>query len=541
MGVRRMFRRCLLVLMAIALLSGCSGGAEQVQPQPVTAELARLVSQVNGLYYPPYLQNAPATVEDTSYALQTMSLLGESPRLTADAATVDRMRAEALEVSPLWGRWWLANLTQYSTTALLAAADVAAVKKMRGRDGSYADPQNPPEDTAGRIAATAAALHVLRIGRAAPENAAGTAAWLRSVCPKQSAAQPIADCREAAQAVGARLPSPKNLQPPAVDFAVADPDERYQQLILAYSYVQAAVATGVRPELQRADWQKLLTDNVTDLGFKDLYFAAVVGRAAGVDASALQQVRTRLDQARLPDGAVRDLTALQGSARDTFDGLSVRSRLGESTTDPQLVTALRADPADQDDPLDAATRAAGRRLAGDPAGAADLRKACDALAAGLPTLTADTAAEWERATLVCDGSGTVLPIPTTANWNRSGAEGLEAAATAVVGVHRLRAAVGDGAGGAAPRGLATPADLRPWLTRPATMPTTGDYLTVVTAYLLAGGKLDQASTSAVTGYLAAAKGCPGLPDLYRIAADQGCDLGTTVRAIDLQALLTRSG
>jgi hypothetical protein len=529
-GLKVMAYRRFFVLTAAVLAALLPMGCTSRQPVPpktvLTTGFGVLVSAVNGLYYPPFLRDETAGPEANSYALRIRLALGDGPvQLSVSAQSAAELRGEALDASPLWGRWWLAPLAKAGVGGLLSARDVSAVRTMRSAQGYFAEPGAESGDSY-RASATAAALEILALRDAVTaDDRRVTGAWLLAAAGRGPSVQTAADLVRGftalAMTVPAGLGAVADIAP--VDFSRLDEQGRYRALLDAYSSSVITQALGRPARVDRGVWANVLRHNFASLGYGDLYYLVVAATAAGVPAADFAGVRQRITGETLPDNSVRDSGSLTGSPEASLFVLRLRGMAGESTADPGQVTALRrAFTAHRDlRPDELLSLDAALWLAGDRSVGTTLHTLCVSGQAVPAVVTPADAEWWSRAALACADAGVTVRAPASGSWSLQEPATVTAAATLVNGL-------GDaGIAGHRPAWVTAKA-LRGWATNPERLPTTSAYATVVRAYLLLGGTADPAIRAAVGRAVDSRQGCAQLPGLYRADdSGSGCDLKAT--------------
>ncbi|MBB4951761.1 hypothetical protein F4556_007296 [Kitasatospora gansuensis] len=553
----RRWRGPLLALAGCLLAAGCGTSDPSAGQGPVTRELARLTSSANGLYYPPFLRDEPSGAEDNSYAVRIRQLLGGKTSLTLSEKSAAFLRSDALAVSPLWGRSWLAPLATAGAGGLLTPQDAVELRALRTPGGWFADPEPEPaedpgpeqelsptgQDTLRRAAATAAALDAIRAadGLTAADRTA-TLPWLLDAARAAPSPAEAAELAHALRLFGERLPPPLTaVRPaPATDPTTVAEGQRYQVLLDSYAGTRLAEATGRPSGLDAGVWAEVLRRNADSLGYRDLYLATAVARAAGATPAALGAVAARLDRDTLPDGTVRDPSAYTGSPEAALWGLRLRALAGEPTEDAAQAKALRevaADPQKMASPAVRLSVAAALKFAGPDQATAATRALCGDGRAVPGEVTPETAEPWSRAALACAELDAVPADPAVTPWALDTPERATAAATLVTTLADIHDATTDTRHSPAAAWV-TAAALQPWATAPERFTSVGGYATVARAYLLAGGSTDDRLRAAVGHGAEAYRGCAQLPDLYRAdTTEPGCDLKATWAAWKLRIQL----
>ncbi|MET9294430.1 hypothetical protein [Streptomyces sp. NPDC003077] len=506
------------------------------------------MSEQNGLYYHPFLREEPAGPEAESYALRTLSALGSEPKISSAGARVSSFRNGALEASPLWGRYWLIPLLRGGVSEVLGAKDARDVEKLRKKGGWYADPVLGDDGDAQRLGATWAALEVLealgKLKELPDDEKELTVRWLRSLAGKPREFEEAGALARSLHLLGAPVPEAltRTKAPRMDDFAELAPDARATRLRDTYGYVLVQEAAGRRPALDRTAWEQVLAHNTEALDYEQLFYLVHVLKAAGTPTSAFAAVRKRLGGNQLDDGTVRDPSAYLGNPDASLFVERLRSVAGWRTDDPKLLTALEREEKSPDAGRDGAerlNRAALRAVAGDQDTSEAAGKLC-ADATVLPRqVTEQNATQWQRTALTCHDAGVTVQAPQIASWRLDTPERVAAAATVVVGLHDA------GVEDAVPSWITADA-LADWAANPDRLTSVYDYALVARAHALLGGnpdadgtddtddkgagngKTDAAMRDALRRGITPYRGCPGLPDLYRIGGDDpGCDLKTT--------------
>ncbi|MFI7011339.1 hypothetical protein [Streptomyces sp. NPDC050145] len=519
--------------MSALLTTSCGGSASERSGgrDPAAAgQFDRLVSQENGYYYHPFLREQPAGPQAQSFALRTLSELGDAPRVRMDAAQVRSWREGALETSSLWGRDWLVPLWQAGADRALGQRDAAAVNRTRTKGGWYVDSALGDDDEAARLGATWAALGVLdalgRLDDVPSEDRATTVAWLGSAAKRRHALD-----QSSALAGSLRLlkqPVPASLArvaaPRTGGFADLSPDERATRLSDTYSYVLVREAAGQRAVVDRTVWEPVLRDGAATLPYEQLYQLVHVLKAAGTPRSAFAPVLERLHGTLLDDGTVREPDAFIGDPEASLFVQRLRTLAGWSREDPRLLQAIaREEKSGTASPeaTERLNRAALRAVTENSDPSDRVRQLCTDPNLVPTTVTPQNATAWQRTVLTCADAGAETRDPVVAAWRPDSADAVVAAATLTVGLadsdRRDRV----------PSWITADA-LRRWARDPAPFGSLYDYTLVVRAYALLGGALDGPLRAALGRAVTPYRGCPGLPDLYRVGGgDEACDLKTT--------------
>ncbi|MCS0635008.1 hypothetical protein NX801_04915 [Streptomyces sp. LP05-1] len=545
-------------------------GSRAPGPKALSADpYEPLISRQNGLFYHPFLRAQPTSAQDQSFALRTLREGGARPKVALSAALTHEVREDALAVSGVWGRYWLIAFRDAGVRSALTGADADAVERLHRPGGWYTDPALGDEPSQ-RLSATWAALEVLaatgRLTGLPPERRRATAGWLGSQVKSTTGLEEAGAIARSLKLLGERVPDRlAALKAPTMrDFGSLTPEQRAQRLLDTYGYVLVAESAGVPVEVDRAAWQKALTDNTdnTDdtgntgntadtagsekadtastgsadnaggLEYDQLYYLARVLRSGGAGGGVLRPVVRRLEGNRLADGTVTDPSSYVGTGDASLFVQLLRELAGTPVRDARLARAVREAAASDDGPEDPAgriTRAALLRSAAGEPTPAEVRELCADGSVVPSTVTMANAVEWQRMALTCAQAGAETGVPKVTAWPVRTRPGIAAAAALVDGLTSRGT-------GKVPSWVDT-ASLR----RAAIAPEAGTPLyeraLAAHAYLRAGGKADAALLSALRGALTGLRGCPGLPDLYQVGAgDRGCDLKTTwaVRRLDGQ-------
>jgi hypothetical protein len=530
-------RPVILAVVCTALLTSCtssgSGHAGSHEPPSVQRQFDLLASKQNGYYYPPFLREQPAAPEAQSYALKTLAELGRDPKTSMAAPQVAALRRDALAASALWGRDWLVPLRQAGATEALGRRDAEAVNKTRAKGGWYVDPALGDDTDAARLGATWAALDVLKALGQEPSDRARTVSWLRSRATAHRSLEQGAALASALHLLGEPVPATLTglAAPRTDDFADLTPDQRADRLDGTYYYVLIQQAAGKRPQVDRKVWEPVLRDGATTLPYEQLHYLVHVLKAAGSPKSLFWPVAERLDGERLDDGSVRDPDAYLGDPDASLFVERLRRLAGWSREDTRLVGALDGDEQSGDASQDAGerlSRLALRKVASGGGGtSAEARRLC-ADPTVLPTsVTLQNATQWQRTTLNCTDAGAATAVPTFRRWSLDTPDGVVAAATVTVGL------ADSDRRDHVPTWVTADA-LKEWAHSPKRFTSVYDYTLVVRAYVLLGGAADAELKAAVQNGVTAYRGCPDLPDLYRVGGgDPGCDLKTTWGAWEL--------
>lgn len=544
MRLRGRVLKSVATAVSTALLTACAASqpADSVpaRQDSVGRQFDLLVSRANGYHYPPFLREQSAGPEAQSHALRTLTDLGREPRTSVSVRRMAALRREALASSPLWGRDWLVPLRRAGAPGALGASDVRAVAKSRTKGGWYVDAVLGDDEDAARLGATWAALGVLgSLGRGAALSdgeRSVTAAWLRSLAHGPRPLDQSAALASALRLLGRRVPAALTgiPAPRTDDWAGLTPDGRAKRLDDTYHYVLVKEAADERPDLDRAIWEAVLREGATSLPYEQVHHLVHILKAAGSSESVFVPVIRRLEGERLDDGTVRDPGAYLGNPDASLFVERLRALVGSSREDPRLRTALDREEKSGKASQEAAERlgrAALRTVATGRGGTSDTaRRLCADPAVVPATVTDRNATLWQRTSLNCADAGAAIAIPEIAGWETDTPERVVAAATVTVGLADA------GRRDAVPRWMTATA-FRQGVLNPGRFGSVYEYVLVARAYTLLGGALDAPLRTALTRGVTRYKGCPQLPDLYRIGGgDDVCDLKTTwgVWALDRQ-------
>ncbi|MGC0331066.1 hypothetical protein RKD23_004056 [Streptomyces sp. SAI-170] len=513
-------------VVCAAVLSSCASPDRPARTPVPSAdrEFDVLVSSRNGYHYPPFLREQPAAPEAQSYALRTLTELGRGPRVRLSADRAASMRRDALAASPLWGRTWLIPLREAGASWVLGAQDARAVAGLRSKGGWYVDPALGDDGDASRLGGTWAALEVLDALDRLPERPSATVGWLRSMARTP---RPPAERAALARSLSLlRRPVPAVLtdaDPPRTDdWQTLDGGARADLLSDTYHHVLAQEAAGHHPVVHRTHWEAVLQQGAPTLPYEQLHLLVHLLKAAGSRPAVFAPVAARLEAERLEDGTVRDPDSYVGDPQSSLFVERLRALAGRPRRDPRLLAALDREETSGGGPRDGAerlSRAALRAVAGGPSEPA--RQLCADPAVLPRTVTEHNATWWQRTALDCADAGVTIDAPEVRRWALETPEEVVAAATVAVGLadsgHRRRT----------PRWI-TSYGLKPWTRAPQRFASVYDYTLVVRAHLLLGGEPDPALRAALERGVTPYRGCPGLPDLYRVGGDDpACDLKTT--------------
>ncbi|KUN94545.1 hypothetical protein AQJ67_36775 [Streptomyces caeruleatus] len=528
--------------MCAALVTSCTATSESDESVQRESAAARqfdlLVSEQNGYYYHPFLREQPAGPQAQSFALRTLSELGRDPKTSVASAQVASLRGDALETSSLWGRDWLIPLRRAGAGTALGASDAAAVNKLRAKGGWYVDSALGDDSDAARLGGTWAALEVLdalgHLDDLPAADRAGTASWLGSLTGTSTGSRrkkhlPLDEAGALARALrllGEPVPAglTQSAAPRTDDFAELTPDARATRLDDTYSYTLIQEAAGKRPDVNRQVWEPVLRDGAATLPYEQLYELVHVLKAAGSPTSVFAPVLKRLDGERLDDGTVRDPDAYIGNPDASLFVQRLRALEDWSRKDSRLLAALereeKSDDVSQAGP-ERLSRAALRKVTAGGGTSEEARELCADPQVLPDTVTEQNATQWQRTTLNCADAGASTAVPRFGTWQPDTPERVVAAATVAVGL------ADSGQRDSIPSWITAEA-LERWAQNPDRFTSLYNYALVVRAYSLLGGALDAQLREALGRGITPYRGCPGLPDLYRVGGgDSACDLKTT--------------
>ncbi|MCD9877050.1 hypothetical protein, partial [Streptomyces guryensis] len=398
-------------------VSCTSQGSHHESREP--AYFQSLVSQVNGLYYHPFLREERGSAEAQSYALRILAETGAKPKVTVGATTATALRSDALKTSALWGRYWLVPLREAGVSAVLGRRDTQDVEKLRTGRGWYEDPALGEKSDEGRLGATWAALEVEAatgtLTKLPAADKAATAGWLGRLAdgrPRLDEAAALARCLHL---LGKSVPgSLTSLAAPDTSRFTERPDkERAALLEDTYNYVLLQESAGKEPRVDRKTWQQALSHNVGSLDYDQLYSLVHILRAAGSSKGAFSAVTRRLEQERMQDGTVRDPSSYLGTPDASLFVQQLRSLAGWPVRDKRLLSAVEEQANAQDAPRDGAARlnlAALKHSAGGEPLSRQEAALCQDPSTVPATVTADNVVAWQRAAWDCAESG-ILSIP----------------------------------------------------------------------------------------------------------------------------------
>ncbi|MFF0202365.1 hypothetical protein [Streptomyces sp. NPDC005017] len=541
MRLRGRFLTAATAVVCGAVLSACGAPARPAAAAAPAAarQFDLLVSSQNGYHYPPFLRERPAPPEAQSHALRTLTELDRAPRVRPAATRVASMRRDALASSPLWGRTWLIPLRRAGVEGALGPDDTRAVDRLRAEGGWYVDPALGDESDAARLGGTWAALDVLgalgELDDLPSPHRAATVGWLRSLA---GSPRPVAERAALAHSLHLlRQPVPAALSdaaPPRTDdWQALTPDERADLLGQVHDDVLVREAAGQRPEIDRAHWEAVLTRGALSLPYEQLQPLVHILKAAGSPEKVFVPVIARLERARLGDGTVRDPDSYLGDPQSSLFVERLRGLAGWPRRDPGLLDALDREKDRSGTPQDSAERLSRAALAKAAGGGTDGRAArlCADPEVLPGAVTEHDVTRWQRTALDCVDAGAAVGTPEVRPWALDDPDAVAAAATLAVGLadtgqrHRIPPWI-------------TPRVLERRSHEPGRFASVYDYSLVVRAHLLLGGDLDAPLRAALGRVVTPHRGCPGLPDLFRVGGgDPACDLKTTwgVWTLDRQA------
>ncbi|OIJ85488.1 hypothetical protein [Streptomyces colonosanans] len=500
-----------------------------------------LVSQVNGLYYHPFLREERGSAEAQFYALRTLEETGAKPRVTVGAETVAALRSDAVEASALWGRYWLVPLHDAGVSGVLGPGDTRNVEKLRTGGGWYEDPSLDRESDEGRLSATWAALEVEAatgsLGKLPAAEKAATVGWLGRLAGGRRPLDNAAALARCLHLLGEPVPASLTsvAAPDASGFTTRSGEERAALLEDTYNYVLLQESAGKKPHLDRGTWQQALTHNAESLDYEQLYDLVHILRAAGSPKGAFSAVTGRLERERMQDGTVRDPSSYLGTPDASLFVQRLRDVAGWRVRDKRLLRAVEEQANTPDAPRDGAARLSMAALKHSAGGAAlsDQEAALCRDPSTVPdTVTADNVVNWQRAVWNCAESGVPTKAPSVNRWSVDDLENAQATATLVVGLHQA------GQEDQIPGWLTADA-LRRWVDNPGPRANVYDHALIVRAYLLLGGHADESVVKQLARQFRAHRGCPGLPGLYRPDSEPACDLKTTWAVWELDKALDR--
>ncbi|MFD0026044.1 hypothetical protein [Streptomyces sp. NPDC058382] len=528
--------------LAAACLASSVAGCDTQDGRPESREpgyVESLVSQTNGLYYHPFLREERGGPEAQSYGLRVLAETDAKPRVTVGTKTAAELRSTALKSSALWGRYWLVPLRGAGAPGVLGRDDARAAEKLRSPKGWYEDPTLDDKSDNGHLSATWAALELESatgsLDGIPAADVAATVRWLGRLAqdgPPLETAAVLARCFHLlGEPVPASLTSATAPEPGR--FTERPEAERATLLEDTYNYVLLQESAGRKPRVDRATWQQALNHNVATLDYEQLYNLVHILRATGSPARAFPSVVRRLEGERLPDGTMSDPSSYLGTPDASLFVQRLRGLAGWPVRDENLLAAVEKQADSPDAPRDGATRltmAALEHGAGGRALTAQEAALCRDPSTVPPTVTADNVSNWQRTAWDCVDSGVPVPAPSVARWDLDGLEGVQAAATLVIGLHQT------GHEDSVP-GWLTADRLAKWAADAGPRANVYDRALIVRAHLLLGGHAEEPAVGRLAAQLKGHRGCAGLPGLYRPDDEAGCDLKTTWAVWELDKAL----
>ncbi|MGO1051375.1 hypothetical protein [Crossiella sp. CA198] len=472
----------------------------------------------NGLFYRPALAaSAAPSLAETAYADQVLALTGQRPPALAPGA----LPPTELTGAAVWNRWYLnriARATGVPSTAL-APERIRAALQPGGylEDGAAAD--------WSRLATTAAGLEVLADNNIPVDEPARAriSGWLAARAAELTNPYQACTLRTASRALGLTEPATVRAQAESwwqrigrsLDGLPGD-----EAVLDVYGF---ACLTGRSPQAPRL-LGVLRAELGQDMDAFRAFHLAATWRELGGDAAALAPLTRLLAGRRLPNGMVAAKDRRIGTIDSALAVTEIRALAGLDGDDRLLVTGVDELAGQAElDPATLAKAALTRRATGQADSDLD-RRALIALSGAVPPeISGDAAARWVNLRRLQLRLAPDLPLPRLTDWRPTGREE-RLTAWQVLGL----------TGDAAPPGLrAELATLPGLLDRDAGALSLRELRAGVQA--LRRNNISVPAT-AVQRAVAATKGCPAQPELYRpepTATD--CDLSATADALWLTA------
>jgi hypothetical protein len=542
------FRRLVAVvaaaLAASLLASGCQGG---VHPAPASAERGALAADIERLRADDGLFSATADLGEpglytSAFGLAALAVAGRDTRVRLTPAALRAAVADQVRADPLWGRAQLALLERTLRVPLHDDGDVAALRALRGADGSFTDPAVSGELAGNpqyRRSATAAAVSALAAFGSPLDGTERqtTADWLDAGATVGTGLSIRWQLVQARDALG--LPPPADL-PATLNAWWATTGSRLtgpatgDDLVEVCAYVRLATVGRVDLTSHRAALIRALDPARTLPGDPQIgYLLASAWQEVDGGPAGLGPLVGYLEAHRLGSGLVAATQQRLGDLQASYLVQALRAEAGLPTRDRRLAQALVAR---RSYTLDGSSPAAGNlwlatlATAGGDTGTPDARRLRQRAPEVLPgPITVDTAVQWSQLATTLETLDLPLPDVDVRAWPTDSPEHRYASNLLVphlVHAHR--------------RGRLSPPASPPELARDGVTLLATGALGQSSAAFAAAGALGWRPTGAEAEHIRALlrplKGCPRTPALYHEAAAR-CDVNSTLAGWTIQRLL----
>ncbi len=506
---------------------------------PVAADI-ELLRDETGLYFRPgLLHAAQPNITDSAYGLSLLQAAGRTPGLPDGTPTQEKV-AGSVSLQSVWGPWFLTRIEQATGRAIDGSWAQTVVESLR-HDGYFHDSSQSMPDVSADLATTTAALEVIETKGVtlSASQSESIAAWVgRTLDEAQNGYQACNGTRALQLLDRLDAATRDRVRARWID----DTSWRPQQLnsfenvldLYGAACLMTALSTGdttpVRETLRSA-----LRRPVEDLQL--LYHVAVAWQMVGGKPAELgmlaQVVTERLDAST---GLVQGLVRPVGTLENSYYVTTIRRLSEMSTEDDELVHGVRTSLGEHGDRYGMNSMllaAVVLRAGGAPDSSLEARAAAMAALDLAAPVTRERVTGWAMGHRLLGELGRAGPQSQAQPWPVITREDRGLAWVLLSQVSHLR-------GEAAPKEFAEIVEDVPGVLRSEAGQLSLIEWRAGVEILAEADRLDGLPAAELARELAARKGCPGVPELYRpTAAATECDLRATADALWLATYLNQ--
>jgi hypothetical protein len=504
---------------------------------PLVGELERLRDDTGLFFRPGLLGWGQPSIADSAYGMGVLRAAGRSVAMPAATALAGRV-TETLERSSVWGRWYLAQI-EIATERPLPGDWYSSIVSSLRPEGYFQDNAPTGEDTAADLAATAAALDVVRAKRVplTPGQIDTIARWATNALDHAANAYQACNATAVLQSVD-RLSAAARVR--IVEHWLST-GERLPKLLDSFETVLDAYGVAcLSSRLSAGDKavvRKLLlpalSRRVDDLQL--LYYVSSAWRLSDGPPDRLGTLASvasaRFDRAT---GLMVNIVRPVGTLENSYYVTEIRNLGGLPGKDGRLAAGARHTMAQYGDRYGLVSllmTAVVLRWSGDPDQSLEQRVVAQARQRLNVPVTRDNVSSWAMAHKLLSDLGVTGPEATVRSWPIKTREDRGLAWVLLGQLPHLR-------GHEPPAGFADLVSMIPGILATETASLSTIELRAGLEALAATDHIGNVPTVALTRELALRRGCVGMQELYRPSAAPGdCDLRATADTMWMRTFL----
>jgi hypothetical protein len=504
---------------------------------PLSGELEKLRDDTGLFFRPGLLGPGEPSITDSAYGMGVLRAAGRSVAMPAAGGLGDRVTG-AVSASPVWGRWYLAQI-ELATGGVVAGDWYSGVVGGLRPGGYFHDDPRAAEDRAADLAATAAALDVVRAKRVTlvPGQVDSIARWVTDALDQAQNAYQACNAVAALQAVDRLDAATRDrivgrwLEPAQRLPRVLDSVER---VLDAYGFacLTSRLSAGDRAAVRRL-LVPALSRPVDDLQL--LYYVSAAWRLSDGPPDALGRLaavaKARLDPAT---GLLVNVVKPVGTLENSYYVTDIRKLGGLAGKDSRLAAATRkalAEHGDRYGVVNLLMTAVILRSSGDPDKRLEQRAVALARQQLGSEVTRDNVSFWATTQRLLSSLGVTGPEATVRPWPLKTREDRGLAWLLLGQLRHVR-------GHEPPDAFRAPASEIPDVLATEAAGLSTIELRAAVEALAAMDARDRIPAVVLTRQLAARRGCPGLRELFRPSASpDACELRATADSMWMRTFL----